>query len=63
MAAINVRQTIRDLNLAENLLGSHEDPKCFITKLRLTWNMIRFSSGVALTKSLAFNTSLTFLDV
>ena len=39
------------------------DPKCFLTKLCLTWNMIRFASGVALTRALTVNTSLTFLDV
>ena len=51
-----------------NILGESigqllEDSMCSLTKLRVTWNMIRFASGVYLAKSIAFNTSLTYLDV
>lgn len=84
MLAIAIRHTIRNLNMAENLLGSHEitnavirkvttagesigkllqNASCSLTRLRLTWNMIRFASGVALVQSLSVNTSLTYLDV
>jgi hypothetical protein len=40
-----------------------QNQNCSLTRLRLTWNMIRFSSGVALVKAIAVNNSLTSLDV
>jgi Ca2+-binding EF-hand superfamily protein len=36
---------------------------CTLETLKLSWNMIRFKSGVFLARSLALNTSLTHLDL
>lgn len=39
------------------------NPKCSLETLILSWNTIRLSSAVALSKSLQFNKSLTHLDL
>lgn len=43
-----------------NLLS---DPRCTLETLNLSWNMLRFKSGIALVRSLKFNASLTYLDL
>lgn len=43
-----------------NLLS---DPRCSMETLKLSWNMLRFKSGIALVRSLKVNASLTYLDL
>jgi hypothetical protein len=75
------RRNFKELDLSENLLGSHEfalkphetagmalgsllsDPRCTMETLNLSWNMLRFQSGIELVRAIRVNTSLTHLDL
>lgn len=59
------RKTIQAsyVTFTEALSLALSEPECSIRKLDLSWNTIRLSSGVALAKSLRYNTSLTYLDL
>ncbi len=53
-----------DLATGGKLLSSMlSEPSCKVRSLNVSWNMIRFDSGVALVNSLKRNSSLTYLNV
>ena len=64
MIGSNQRTLKEGLTMGGKVLGEMLcDSSCKLRTLKLAWNMIRYSSGVALMQSLKENRSLTYLDV